>query len=152
MAFSDILNAIETHAQTAGNGLSNPIKDVKIGYPKASGSRCVRIFWGGETAPERMGDAPRVLNGELVADVIVVVAFWTLSNLSEDMAEVVELEARAFMAAFRTAVLGDSQLGGASTDLAMHYGETEFPVLAGAQYRTLTIEIVTDFSEYTLAA
>lgn len=150
MAFSDILNAIETHATTAGATLTPALANVKIGYPKAS-NRAVRIFWGGETAPERMGESPRVLNGEMVADVIVVVAFWALSNLSEEMAELIELEARAFTAAFRTAVLGDSQLGGASKDLTVGYGTTDFPLLAGAAWRTVTFEIVTDYTEYTLA-
>jgi hypothetical protein len=150
MAFTDILTAIETHATTAGAGLTNPITNVRIGYPKAA-HRSARIFWGGETAPVRLGDNPRVLNGELVSDTIVVIVFWSLSNLSDDLAEIIELEARAFTAAFRTAVLGDSQLGGQSTDLEVGYGETDFPVLAGAAWRTLTFEIVTDFSEYALA-
>lgn len=149
MSFTAVLDAIETHATTAGASLTIPITNVKIGYPKADG-RCVRIFWGGEAEPIRMG-AHRVLNGELVADLIVVIAFWPLSTLSAEQAEVVELEARALTAAFRTAVLGDSQLGGQSTDLTLGYGQTDFPILAGALYRTVSFEITTDFSEYVLA-
>ena len=150
MAFSDVLNRIETHATTAGASLTVPITDVKIGYPKATG-RCVRIFWGGEVRPVKMGDSEQVLNGQMVSDLVVIVAFWPLSNLSETMAETIELEARAFTAAFRTAVLGDSQLNGNVTDLYLQHGETDFPVLAGTQYRTVTFEAICDFTEYPLA-
>lgn len=153
MAFTDVLNRIETHAQTAGNSLTNAIKDVKIGYPKApaAGGRSVRIFWGGEVKPAKMGDSELVLNGQMVSDLVVIVAFWSLSNLSEETAEVIELEARAFTAAFRTAVLGDAQLNGNVTDLYLQHGDTDFPVLAGTQYRTVTFEAICDFTEYTLA-
>lgn len=150
MAFSDVLNAIETHATTAGAALTSPITNVKIGYPKPF-NRAARIFWGGETDPVRMGDSPKVLNGIMVADLIVVMAWWALTTLSDEQAELVELEAQAFTAALRTAILGDSQLGGAKTDLVMRHGATDFIEINGVPWRVLTFEIVTDFSEYTLA-
>lgn len=150
MAFADVLNTIETHAQTAANALSNPIKDVKIGYPKApqAGGRSVRIFWGGEIDPAHIG-ARRTLNSEMVGDIVVVIAFWSLSSLSEEQAEVVELEARAFAAGFRSAINGDAQLGGNVTDLDLSDATPEFPVLAGAQYRTVTYELATAYTETT---
>lgn len=151
MAFSDQLAAIKTHAVAAGTAMSNPIKDVAIAWPAPGPERCIRIFYGGEAEPPRIG-APRVLNEELVAERIVLVAFWPMSNLSVKQAEVIEDELYDLKHEIRTRVLGDSQLGGQSTDLEMGYAETDFVLVGGTSYRTLEIEFLTDHTAYTLAA
>lgn len=149
--FPGVMARLMVHATTAADALTSPIKDVAIAYPKAGSERSIRIFWGGETKPRRMGEADEVLNGKMTADLIVVIVFWPLGHDSEDLAESTETEARAFTVAFRTAVLGDARLNGQITDLYLEHGATDFPVLAGTQYRTLTFELIADYSEYAIA-
>lgn len=149
MAFADQLAAIKTHAVAAGATLSPALTDVAIAHPVPRG-RCVRIFWAGEVEPVRMG-AQRSLNAELIAERIMLVAFWPISDSSETGAEAIETDIYALKHEIRTRVLGDSQLGGMSTDLAMSYAETDFVVISGTAYRTLECEFVTDFFEYSIA-
>lgn len=149
MAYADQLAAVLTHAQAAGGAVSPAITDVVVAYPAPRG-RCIRIFYGGETEPVRMGEQ-RVLNEEMVGEQIVVVAFWPLNNLSEDQAAGIEVEAYDLKHQLRTRILGDSQLGGMSTDLELGYAEPGFANLAGIPYRTLEMIVTTDFTSYTLA-
>jgi hypothetical protein len=150
MAYSDQLAAIVVHAQAAGNALTIPLTDVIAAYPAVPG-RCIRIFYGGEAVPTRMGQDSRVLNGQLVAEQIVIMAFWPLRDLRETEAAVLEAEVYNLKHELRTRILGDSQLGGKSTDLDVGYAEPGFAELGGAPYRTLEMIVTTDYIEYPLA-
>lgn len=150
MAYADQLATVLTHARDAGNAISPAITDVVVAYPSPRG-RCIRIFYGGEVEPVRMG-AQRVLNEEMVGEQIVIVAFWPLNNLSEDQAAGIEVEAYNLKHQLRTRILADSQLGGMSTDLELGYADPGFANLAGIPYRTLEMIVNTDYTSYTLGA
>lgn len=150
MAFTDQITTIETHAKAAGAALTNPMKDVLIGFPLPGMGRCGRIWWGGESGPETMG-ARYVLDAEMVADIILVSFFWPLSGFTETHARVTVLEMRALKHDLRTRINADSQLGGSQTDLRLHDFLVEWPVIGGTQYAALTAEIVNDLTEYPLA-
>lgn len=151
MGFTETIDAVATHATAAGAALSVPITNVAVGWPVPSGS-CVRIYWTGEAEPVRMGGA-RVLNGEMVSDRIVVVAFFRVPDFSETAARNLILDMRLFKHELRTRILGDSQLGGNQTDLEMDYFDGDFISIGreGAIYGTVTTEIVTDMTEYPIA-
>jgi len=150
MAYADQIAAIKTHAVAAGAALTRPILDVEIGPPYPGTGRCVRISYGGETEPVRMG-GPRVLDAELIAERIVLTLWIPVTNLSLQEIAAVETELYAFKHELRTRVLGDSQLGGKSTDLEMAYCEVDYGVIGNARYRVLETEFLTDYQEYTIA-
>lgn len=148
MAYPAAIARLKVHATTAGAGLSNPITDVAIAYP-APRSRCIRLFYGGETEAEHIG-ADDTLISVLTGDQTVVMGFWPLSNLSETQAAVVEAEVQAFVHAFRTAVLGDVGLATAVHALEVEFAEPGFADLAGTPFRTVEIRVNTEFTEYTV--
>ena len=148
--FDGTVNAVLAHCVAAGAALTNPIVDVAYAHPLPRG-RCIRIFYGGEAEPAHMGSDARVLNGQMVAELIRIVAFWPLSSSGETMAATVEAEVRALKHQIRTRILGDSQLGGLSTDLALSNAITDFGANGGIVYRTLEYEITTDYDEYAIA-
>lgn len=144
------LAAIETHAIAAGAALTPTLDDVAIGLPVPRG-RCVRIHWDGEQQPARMG-ASRDLKGELIAERIRVVCYWPLSTNSEDQGKQIVREMYEFKHELRTRVLGDSQLGGMSTDLEMEYVNPDFVLWAdGTVWAQAETAFVTDYTEYPLA-
>jgi len=149
MAFADQLAAVLTHARAAGAALSIPITDVVVAYPVVPG-RCIRIFYDGETAPARMG-GDSTLTSRLVAEQIVIMAFWPLGTTSETEANVIETEVYNLKHELRTRILGDSQLGGMSTDVELGYAVPDFAELAGQPYRTLEMVLLTDYFEYTIS-
>lgn len=149
MDLPDVLDAIQVHCLAAGNALASPIKDVAVGWPVPRG-RCIRIFWGGEVAPERMG-GDRVLNGELVSERAIIRAFWPLSDYGETKARTLIGEMWDLKHEIRTRLLGDSQLGGLSTDFVMGYAEADDVAIGGGVFATLDIECTTDFTEYTIS-
>jgi hypothetical protein len=141
---------ILVHALAAAAAVNAQWLDVAIGAPIPRGNRCVRIFYGGEAQPQRMG-AQRVLNAELVAETVQLVAFWAMSTLDETGAKAIDSEMVAFKHELRTRILGDSQLGGASTDLEMSYAEPDYQVIGGGRWAILGVEFVCDYTEYPLA-
>jgi hypothetical protein len=148
--YTDQRAAILTHALAAAATVNAQWLDVAIGAPIPRGNRCVRIFYGGEAAPQHMGGS-RTLTGELVAETISLVAFWTMSTMDETAAAAIDTEMVAFKHALRTAVLGDSQLGGKSTDLEMSYAEPDYQIIGGTRYAILAVEFLLDYTEYPLA-
>jgi hypothetical protein len=143
-------DAILAHAKAAATAVSAMWTDVAIGAPLPRGDRCVRLFYTGEAAPERMG-GPRVLNGELVAETVGLVAFWAMSALTDSTTKAIDSEMVAFKHELRTRVLGDSQLGGASTDLVMGYCEPDYLLIGGARWAVLEVSFTLDYTEYPLA-
>jgi hypothetical protein len=149
MAFSDLIDQINTHANASGQALAIPTQ-ATVALPVPRG-RCIRTFWIGESGPETMGER-FVLDAEMVADRIGVVLFIPLGDFNETVARATVLDMRLFKHEFRTRMNGDAQLGGNNTDLRVFDAEIEYPVIGGAQYVTVGFEIVTDFTEYSVAA
>lgn len=150
MAYADQIAAIKTHAVAAGAAVTPKILDVAIGVSPPS-TRCIRIFYGGEAEPERMG-AGMTLSSRLIGERVIVVVYIAVSNLSEQETEAVETELYAIKHELRTRILGDAQLGGQSTDLVMSLAEPDHIVYGNGRYRTLSTEIIPEFVEYTLSA
>lgn len=149
MAFADQLAALLTHATAAGAAITPKVTDVAIGLPLPRG-RCIRLFWDGEQLPVRMG-GQRDLTGELVSDRITAALFMPVSTSSEAQYSQTLTEMYAFKHEMRTRVLGDSQLGGQSTDLEMEYAAPDFAVFGQALYAVVNCTFVLDFSEYPIA-
>lgn len=151
MDLLDLMDALQVHAAAAANTADSSSKfyDVAVGFPAAKG-RCVRIFYGGERAPEHFPD-DKVLNAQLIAQAIIVRGYWPLSETATKRQRAMEGEMAAFVKSFRTRVLGDSQLGGEAVDLNMGPAQCEQAVIAGTKYALVDIEIVCDYDEYPLA-
>lgn len=149
MSYTAARDAILVHAAAAAAATDATWLDVAIGLPRPQ-NRCVRVWYGGEAAPVRMG-ANRVLNGELVAERVVLAAFWPLSTGGVTSDKAVDSEMYTFKHELRTRVLGDSQLGGAQTDLEMEYAEPDVAVIANVRYAVLEVHFLTDFTEYAIA-
>lgn len=149
MAYADTIAAILVHAIAAGAALTTPITDVQRAFPVPRG-RCVRVYYGGEAEPKRMG-ASRVLNAELIAERTWVTLFLPISETSETLAAVLDAEAHAFKHELRTRILADSKLGGMQTDLEFEYITPDVVVIANARYLIVPCEITSNYTEYPIA-
>jgi len=149
MTYAQTQAAIVTHCLAAGAALSNPILDVQAGFPIAKG-RCIRVYYGGEVAPERMG-AEYTLNSQMVGEVTVIVAFFPITLSDETLTATIDADFYLLKDQLRTRILGDAQLGGASTDLELRLVTQDFVVLGNTRYSMGTWEVVSDFTEYTIA-
>lgn len=145
-----VMDAIQVHAAAAAvTAAGATFSDVAVGYPAGKG-RCVRIFYGGEAELEHFsGD--RVLNGKLVGQAVIVRGYWPLPETATKRQRVMEGEIGAFVKSLRTRILGDSQLGGACTDLAMGLAQCEQAVIARTKYAIVDATIVIEYDETTLA-
>lgn len=150
MGYVEQRDAILVHAAAAAVAADSTWTDVAIGV-KQPDARCVRVYYGGEREPARMG-GNRVLNGELVAHAVIVAAFWPLATLGLEAYKATEDQMHLFVHELRTRVLGDSQLGGTSTDLEMGYATPDVVVIGNARWQLVEVVFITDFTEYTLAA
>ena len=149
MAYADTIAQIVTHATAAGAALTNPVTDVQRAFPVPRG-RCIRVYYGGETEPRRMG-ANRVLNEELIAERTWVTLFLPISETGETLAAVLDAEAHAFKHDLRTRILGDSQLGGMQTDLEFDYVVPDVTVIGNTRYLVVPCEIISDYTAYPIA-
>ena len=95
--------------------------------------------------------ARRTLNSEMVGKITHVAFFWPLPNLGEDMAATIDAEMEALSHDLRTRFDGDSQLGGATTDMYLEYATPDIVNVSGASFLAVVWTIVDDFTEYTLA-
>ena len=150
MSYQNQRDAILAHAKTAALGTHAAFTDVQIGAAWPSGSKCVRLYWGGEAEPEHMG-ASRVLNGRLIAPTVELVGFWAMSTLTPAAVKAIDDEMTTFIHKLRTAVLGDSQLGGQSSDLEMGLAEPSDMVVNGTRWATVSVLFTLDYIEYPLA-
>ena len=141
--------AIVVHAAAAGAALADPILDAREGFPVPK-DRCIRVYYAGETEPVRMG-GNRVVNGELVSHRTLIALFLPITDTDEYPASILDAEMFSFGHDFRTRILGDSQLGGASTDLTLGYLEPDIVTYNNTRYLMGLWEIISDFVEYTLA-
>ena len=151
LTYASAIAAIVTHATAAGAAVTPTILDVAIGGPLPTSTRCVRVFYGGEAEPAKMG-AGSTLNSRMIGERIVLVLWIAVSNISQQEIAAVETELYTFKHELRTRVLGDSQLGGMSTDLEMSLCEVDYLTYANTRYRTLETEFTTDFAEYSISA
>lgn len=149
MSYTAQRDAILVHAKAAALATNAAWTDVVIGYPLPAG-KCVRIWYGGETEPVRLGGR-HVLQAEEVSETILLAAFWPLSSMSTDGAKLLDDEMYKFKHELRTRVLGDSQLGGAATDLVMEYATPDLAVVGNARYAVLEVHFITDYTEYAIA-
>lgn len=149
MTLLDLMDALQVHAAAAGLTASATLTDVKVGFPAGKG-RCVRIFYGGERDPERLG-GNKVLNASMYGQAIVVRGYWPTASTGVSEQRAIEGQIAVFVKDFRSRVLGDSQLGGKSVDLAMLPAETDQISLAGTSYAIVNIEIVVDYDETAIA-
>jgi hypothetical protein len=146
----ELMDALQVHAAaaavTAGGAT---FTDVAVGFPPAKG-RCVRIFYGGERDPERLG-TNKVLNASEIAQAITVRGYWPTASTATKEQRAIEGQMGAFVKDFRARVLGDSQLGGKSSDLAMHLAGADQIVISTTQYAVVDLEIVVDYDDVTIA-
>jgi len=149
VTYADTKAAIVTHAAAAGGALSDPILDARAAFPVPKG-RCIRVYYGGEAEPVRMG-GKRVLNAELVAQRTIIAAFFPIALNDEDVAAQIDADLQALAHDLRTRILGDSQLGGAQTDLELGYVEPDIVLNGNTRYLVGIWEVLSDFTEYALA-
>lgn len=150
LTYATALAQLVTHATAAGAALTNPILDVAVGGPLPDSERCVRLWYGGEIDPAHMG-AQRTLNSRMIGERIVLMLWIKLSGLTVQEVAAVETELYDFKHELRTRVLGDSQLGGANTDLEMTLADPDWATVRDMRYRTLAVEFNTDFIDYPVA-
>ena len=146
------MDALQVHAAAAANAADTAdakFYDVAVGFPAAKG-RCVRIFYGGEREPEHFNDA-KTLNSRLIGQAIIVRGYWPLEETATKRQRAMEGEMAVFVKEFRTRVLLDSQLGGASSDLNISLAQCEQSVIANTKYALVDMEVITDYDEYTIA-
>jgi hypothetical protein len=149
MTFAAALTNIGTHLTAAGAALAVPITDVMYAAPVPKG-RCIRYFYGGETDPPAFS-GKKTLNSQMVGETVLIVAFFPVSSLGETEAASTEDELWDLKDEVRTRIDGDSQLGGACTDLLLGDVEPDFVVIGNTRYRTLNWDLTLAFTEYTLA-
>ncbi len=149
MGYTAQRDAILVHAKAAALSANAKFTNVTIGAPIPKG-KCVRLFWTGEAAPEHMG-GDRTLNSRMVSPTCGLVAFWPMSTMTEALVKAIDDEMSDFIHYLRTAILADSQLGGASTDLEMGYAEPDFVVIEGTRYATVEVPFTFDYLEYPIA-
>jgi hypothetical protein len=151
MTLLDLMDALQVHAAaaavTAGGAT---FTDVAVGFPAAKG-RCVRVFYGGERSPDRMGPDSETLNSEMVGQAVIVRGYWPIPETATKRQRVQEGEIGTFVKSFRTRVNGDKQLGGGATDLTLSLAVVEQVVVSGTKYTMADLEAVIDFDEYTIA-
>jgi hypothetical protein len=148
MSLLDIMDAIQVHAASAAvTAGGSKFTDVQVGFP-ANRGRCVRIFYAGEREPEHF--FPKTLNSALMAQAIMVRAYWPLSESAPKRHRAMEGEMGSFVDSFRTRILGDSQLGVYGKDLNMSPASATQTQIDGTNYAIIDLEIVVDYSEYSI--
>lgn len=151
--YTDRRAVLLTHATAAAAAVDAKWTDVAVGFANPTG-RCIRLYYGGETVPVKVSpDAPNVLNGAMVGDRVLIVAWWPLSNLTTSSAAQTDAEMWALKHELRTRIQGDSTLGGTCTDLDMEYAEPDVVVSAtGVRWAVLTAEVLLAMTEYPISA
>jgi hypothetical protein len=153
VSYVDTKAAIVVHCLAAGLTLTDPILDVQAALPIPKG-RCIRVYYGGETEPARIGlggGHVYTLNSEVVGEVTFIAAFLPISLNDEELTSVVDADLYTLKHEIRTRLLGDSQLGGASTDLELDYVTPDVVTIGNTRYLVGIWRVVSDFSEYTVA-
>lgn len=149
MELLDLMDALQVHAADAAEDAGGAtFTDVAVGFPAAKG-RCVRIFYGGERAPEHFAEG-KTLNSQLLAQVIVIRAYWPVSESATKRSRVMEAEMAAFIKSFRSRVLVDSQLGGEAADLNLSPAVVDQALISNQLYAIADMEAVVDYDEFSI--
>lgn len=150
MAYADTKARLVVHAQTAGAAITaDPILDVQAAFPVPKG-RCVRIYYGGESEPHRMGGS-RTLNSEMVSEITFIALFLPVPVNDEAVAAALDGQLYDFKHALRTAIDGDSQLNSNATDLDLELLEPDLVMHNNVRYLLGLWRCVSDFTEYAVA-
>ena len=150
MAYATTKAALVTHAAAAGAALSDPILDVRAALPVPKG-RCIRVYYGGETLPAKMDGKRYTLNSEMVAEVTLIAAFFPVVLNDEAVTAQIDTDLYTLKHELRTRILGDAQLGGASTDTELDYVEPDLVTYNNVRYLMGLWRVVSDITEYPLA-
>lgn len=147
MGYTAQRDRILVHAKAAALAANSKWTDVAIAMPNLSGSKGVRVFYGGE------GDAPRMpgkgsLRGEFIGEHVSLVAWWSVSGLTEDGLKLVDDEMYAFKHQLRTRVQADQTLSAASVGVDMSYAEPDVVVVGGTRYALLGVDFTVAYTEY----
>lgn len=142
------MDALQVHAAAAATAISSDFKDVVVGSSPPRG-RCIRIYYGGERDPIFFGR--RVLDAELIAQAVLVDAFWPAPETAAKRNRVAEGEMAAFAVDYRSRVDGDFTLGGHCKVLELAPARVERVVVSGAQFDRLQFEVGIDYVESSYA-
>lgn len=148
MAYADAKARLLVHAQTAGAALTPPMEDVSMAFPLPKG-RCARVYYGGETDTKRMGGR-YTLNSEMVGKLTMIAAFWPITSLDAELAQVIDAEAEVFTHALRTAVDGDEALNGEVDNTTLEDAVPDVVVVGNARFLAILWSAVTDYVEYAI--
>lgn len=148
MAYADVKARLLVHAQTAAAAVTPRIEDVRMGVPLPKGG-CVRVYYGGETDPGRMGGR-LTLNSEMVGKVTFIAAFWPVTTLDDELGAVIDAQMEAFSHALRTAVDGDTAMNGQADNTTLGDGEPDWVVSGNTRFVMVLWRAVTDYVEYSI--
>lgn len=149
MAYAAVKARLLVHAQTAAAAVTPPIEDVQIAFPLPK-SDCVRVYYGGETDPVRMGGR-WTMTSEMVGKVTMIGLFLPITSLDEELAVLIDARAEAFTHALRTAVDADQDLAGAGDNTTLGDAEPDIVVSGNTRFLAVMWRAVTDYIEYTVA-
>lgn len=149
MAYADVKARLLVHCQTAGAAVTPAIQDVQIAFPLPK-SDCVRVYYGGETDPNRMGGR-WTLTSEMVGKVTMIGLFLPITTLDEEIAIRLDAQAEAFGHALRTAIDADQDLATAGDNTILEDAEPDIVIVGNTRFLAVLWRAVTDYQEYTLA-
>jgi hypothetical protein len=147
--FPAVCDRLTKHATDSGRALRNPITDTAFAHPIPTSSRCVRLYYDGETEPEAIANAD--LQGDIIAEVVTIVGFWAISSNGVLSTASVEEEMREWKHQFRTRVDGDHDLNGELGHVNLDNATTGFTTINGTIYRWTEIVARCEWEEYLVA-
>lgn len=150
MAYAQVKVRLLAHARTAAAAVTPPIEDVQIAFPLPK-SDCVRVYYGGETDPVRMGEGRFTLNSEMVGKLTMIALFLPITSLDEELAVALDAKAEAFTHALRTAIDADIRLAGGGDNTTLEDGEPDIAVVGNTRFLVVLWRAVTDYVEYPLS-
>lgn len=145
-----VMGNIATHVSAACTALGSAGGgwDVAVGPPLPRG-KTVRIFYGGERQPPHFGEGG-VLDGRIVAQLVIIRAFWPVADYAKLRRANIMFEMAAFTKDLRSRILGNFQLGGEVSALVMGYADTDDILFGNVHYATVDIELVLEYDEFTM--
>ena len=146
--YTDIRDAILAHAAASALAVDPTWTNVEVGWPYLSGSKGVRLCYGGEDEAPRFTHQ-RALNGdEFVGDHLTLVAWWAVSNLAIGLGKAIDTEMHAFKHELRSRVTADPDLGGDAVGVVMDYVEPDTVVVSGTRFALLGADFLVGPIEY----
>jgi hypothetical protein len=149
MTYASVKARLLVHAQTAAAAVTPAIEDVQIAFPLPK-SDCVRIYYGGETDPARMGGRFS-LTSEMVGKITMIALFLPITSLDEELAVLLDAQAEAFGHALRTAIDADSDLATTGDNTLLEWAEPDIAIVGTTRFLVVLWRAVTDFVEYPLS-